>query len=235
MRLIFRILASTPLSRVVAVSLVVIATLGTLGAIRAGTSASSWLLTQIDLDAELNIPSFWSAALLGGAALAALGNARWGSIMRAPWAMLGVLFAFMSGDEVVQLHERLEYATGHNWQIFYAPVMLVGAAAWVRIVSREPRRVVRGSLLAGAGAWTGAQVLEWLWWNGHLALRWESVPEEILEMLGSLAFLTAGLAALQALAAGQLKGSVVQTARGPGSARRRTPGQRPPAARSPDG
>jgi hypothetical protein len=225
--------ASIRLARVVVPALVVIGIFGVVDTIRAATNSHSPLLEQMNLDGELNVPSFWSGGLLLAAALVATGVARLNDALRVPWAMLAVLFAFMAGDEIVQLHERVAYHTGVNWQLIYLPLMLAAAVAWASVVRRD--RSSRLGLLLGAAGWLVAQILELLWYYGKLPLRVEATPEEIAEMLGSLAFVTAGVSALQALGAPAITSPGARPVPGRGSARRRTRGRRPPAARWPGG
>ena len=159
----------------------------------------------LDLDAEFSIPSFASASVLLAAALATRLLARRTTGSR-PAVGLALLFALMSGDELFSLHERLETASGVDWQALYAPVVLLGALAWlVHLRHWLPRsRTVAVLLVLGAAAWGGSQVLEALEWNG------DDVPvphyyrymvvEELGELTGSSLFLLGSLAALAGVA-----------------------------------
>jgi hypothetical protein len=178
------------------------ALLGILGAVQVGlggaTSApKSFLLHQFDLDAELNVPSLWSASLLAAASLAAVLRIASRSHLRAAWALLAALFAFMGADELVQFHERLQRAVAADWQLAYLPVILAAGAAWAAVVWWGRNPGVRLGLVLGAALWAGGQVLELLWQTGAWRSTWASVPEEVFEMLGDVCFLAAALASLR--------------------------------------
>lgn len=159
----------------------------------------------LDLDAEFSIPSFASASVLLAAALATRLLARRSTNSR-PALGLAILFAVMSGDELLSLHERLETASGVDWQILYAPVVLLGALAWLAHLRHWlPRsRTVAVLLVLGAAAWGGSQVLEAVEWDGNDVpvshyYRY-MVVEELGELTGSSLFLLGSLAALAGVA-----------------------------------
>jgi hypothetical protein len=186
---------------VVRVAVAITGLLGVLGAVQVAVGGAtgapkSLFLHQIDLDAELNVPSFWAAGLLGLASLAALARAWSRSHLRAAWTGLAMILAFMSADEVVQFHERLQRAVSADWQLAYVPVALAAGVAWAAIVRRSRNPTVRAGLIVGAALWVAAQFLEWLWRSGYWFSAWESVPEELFEALGNVAFLAATLASL---------------------------------------
>jgi hypothetical protein len=69
--------------------------------------------------------------------------------------------------------------------------------AWSVILRRLSPGPARGMWLGGAAAWFVSQAIEALQWDGNrLIHEWTIVPEEILEMTGSLLW---GLALLIAL------------------------------------
>jgi len=152
-----------------------------------------WVL---DLDAEHSVPALYSGLLLvaGGAAFLVLSRAGAGL----PAALLALLLGFMSLDEVVVVHEKLEAATGVDWQLLYAPLFLLCGVGWLLVLRRFGLRSAAGVLLVGGAAlWAGSQVLEQIQWDGVAEVahyRWYAVPEELAEMGGSLLFLLAACA-----------------------------------------
>jgi len=137
------------------------------------------------------------------------------------------LFLLLMGlDETLMLHERLESWTGVRWQYLYAPVVAVAGIGWLRsaLLARDLGGL--GLLVGGAAAWGISQVLELFQWSGEELTMEEyeerlrdadylrlMVPEEILEMVGSLLFLLAGLVLLRALYQGASRPRTVPTAR----------------------
>ena len=170
------------------------AVLGTLQRVYSSESFELW-----NLDAEGSAPSLFSATLLyGAAALATLavirgGLERWVLSVAALWLFLGV-------DDANGIHEKLQSATGVDWQILYAPLAAVGIVLFIALLKTVT--VVPGRLLiVGALAWTSSQILE-LVEHGRVRpvdlYNWYMVPEEILEMVGSVCFLIAMLLVLGA-------------------------------------
>lgn len=135
------------------------------------------------LDAERNLPAFFSAALLVAAALLMLLHAR--NVQRLAPAALAALLAFLAVDELRTVHETLERRTGVDWQLLYAPLLLGGAVVGTLTLGGlhlGPRLLL---VLAGV-TWTVAQALEGLQWDGDtLVHAWRILPEELLEMAGS--------------------------------------------------
>lgn len=187
----------------------IIALLGVLGILDTAGAIDAPVL---DLDREYNIPPIFSAALLSCAAVFA---AFYGAVrvdkgpqMR-PAALLAVLFLFMSADEFGQIHERLEDATGIDFEVLYAPLVAACGVAWLLVLRRLwPRVGPRLLLMGGAAAWVVAQALEDLQWhddigNGVHANGYEvmMVIEELLEMAGTWMFCLALLIPVAAAAA----------------------------------
>jgi hypothetical protein len=168
-------------------------------------------LPAFNLDREGTIPQAYSGLLLLWAAGAAFAAARAGSESpRALYAVAGV-FAFMSLDEVFRLHEAIDDALDFDWQVLYLPILAVALAAWLAV-----RRLLRDehswqlAWFGGATFWVVAQVLEAFQWDGRVrpgTIHWDGLtdaqieqqlsepaylvkmlPEELLEMCGSLLF-----------------------------------------------
>ena len=163
-----------------------------------------------NLDGEMNLPAAFSGLLLVAASalgflVAAVG--RTAGIKARYVAPVALLLGYMSLDEVMSFHERLESATGVDWQTLYAPVFLVAAVLAVLLLPElRPFPPAIVLFLAGGGSWATAQVIEKLQWSGdHLLLPWSIVPEETLEMTGSLLFLLGFLVVLRGVTVARTK------------------------------
>ena len=157
-------------------------------------------LHGFNLDGEMNFPTAFSGLLLLAAGMTGLLVALDGrAVGISPTRLIPValLIGYMSLDEVWQLHERLEAWLDVDWQTIYLPVFLLAGLIGASLLP-DLRRAGNAATLfvAGAGAWGVAQVIEALQWdsNDHLRGAWSIVPEETLEMTGSLLFLLAFLA-----------------------------------------
>jgi len=188
----------------------------------------------LNLGEELTVPSAFSGGMLFIAALAAFllaGRVRPAGVSRLSLIALACVFAFMALDEMIFIHERLEVITGVDWQILYAPIVLVAGVAWVGVLLRlwsHPRAAALW--LAGAAAWIVAQGLERAQWDGAVLLHpWITVPEEGLEMTGSALFALALLVALQSVLAGEAHARTAKT----GGERRAASGEAVPPGPSP--
>jgi len=165
-------------------------------------------LGLFDLDGEGNLPAAFSGLLLLVAAVLALAladrAASVGVSPRALWAM-ALVFGWMAVDEVFTVHEHLDEVTGVDWQLIYVPLLVVAAWGWARIWrSLRGRRLAWTPWLGGLLAWGLAQALELGTFGGivrqgsidtadeyddavgTVAYELEAIPEELLEMAGSL-------------------------------------------------
>lgn len=153
-----------------------------------------------NLDGEMNLPTAFSGLLLVAACAAGLivsTQSRKIQITAARLVPVALLIGYMSLDEVWQFHERLETWVGIDWQALYIPIFAVAGIIGLSLLPHLRRAGNSANLfLAGAGAWAVSQVIEGLQWDSHDHLRaaWSIVPEETLEMTGSLLFLLAFLA-----------------------------------------
>lgn len=171
-------------------------------ALLGGLGAADLFLTRLpayDLDAERTVPTAFSALLLLAAGVLAwqVGGARSSGYSKC-WRIMGAFFVFMAFDEVLAIHEKVSApVTGMSWQVFYAPVVLCAAIGWLVILRRLPSTRARILWIGGAAAWFVSQVIEQVQWDGdRLVHPWTFIPEEMLEMTGSLLW---GLAILLAL------------------------------------
>jgi hypothetical protein len=164
--------------------------------------APSLQLSPFSLEGERTITAaFSSALLLGAGALAFLlssaegGRSMGGAVL---WRFMGAFFWFMALDELFAIHEKVSApVTGMSWQITYAPIVVSAVIAWTVIWRKLPSRAASSMWLAGAAAWFVSQVIESVQWDGdRLVYEWTFVPEEMLEMTGSLLW---GLALLVTL------------------------------------
>jgi hypothetical protein len=168
-------------------------------------------LPAFDLDKEGTVPQAYSGLLLLAAAGAAYVSARFGGPARGALLALAGVLAYMSFDEVFRIHEELDSRLDFDWQIIYAPIFAVALAGWVgveRALRDEPAQ--RAVWIAGAACWGVAQLLEALQWDGVVrpgsiegedlsgaaleralsdpSYLLKMLPEELLEMCGSLMF-----------------------------------------------
>jgi hypothetical protein len=124
--------------------------------------------------------------------------------------------AFLSLDELFSIHERLDIRTDVDWQVLYLPAGLGFLWAIWRLTGGLGRRSIEARMIfAGMAAWLVAQLLEAAVYSevtpslidpeamspreiddlSHsLAYYALAIPEELLEMGGSL-LLAVGLAA----------------------------------------
>jgi hypothetical protein len=199
-------LAQVPPSRVALAGGAAIAAFAVLGAAYAeakeGGPVPSWFrILPVGLNGELTLPALFSGLLLLAAGLLAL---RAGEVVEpgrrfVPLSLLGALFVYMSVDEVVGIHEQLEHVVHLAWWKFYAPLALVGGVAALLVLRRVwDRTTVRAALVGGGACWLVAQLIETQQYRGEeLVHRWTILPEEILEMTGSLLFVLAMLLLIQ--------------------------------------
>jgi len=168
-------------------------------------------LPIFNLDREGTVPQAYSGLLLLWAAGAAFAAARLGTEPQRALYALAAVFGFMSLDEVFRIHETLDDALDFDWQVLYLPIVAAAVAGWVRVarsLAREGR--LRVAWIGGAACWGIAQVLEAFQWDGRVrpgTIHWEQLtdaqieqkltepaylammlPEELLEMCGSLLF-----------------------------------------------
>lgn len=168
-----------------------------------GRSVTQW---PFGLDSEQAPHAAYAALLLFGAGLLAGSLAWYSDRHRLLVAVMAAALFFMSYDEAFILHEQIESSLERDWQLIYAPVIVVFGVAWLLVLIRvlRPRRTQLYWVL-GAACWAVAQLFEKLQWSGdedQLVHPWMVVPEEALEMLGSTFWLLALLATLRLVLGG---------------------------------
>ena len=168
------------------------------------------LVNLFNLNAEANIPTFFSALLLfaSSVSLAVIGTghrARGEPFI--PWLALAVIFLFMSVDEIATLHEQLSFwlqgrlhTSGYfffAWVIPYGIATAVIVILFSRFLFRLPIRTRVLFIVSGATYVAGALGFEMLGGNYIRPGARDSVFtvyytfEESLEMLGIAVFIYA--------------------------------------------
>ena len=183
-------------TRLLAVLVAVIAVFGVGGV--AALFGIPWA-AFFDLDIELNGAAVFSALLLVAAGGATVG-AWWTGAGRGTLVPVGALLIFMSADEYFALHELVEFYTGIDWQVVYLPVFAAaGVCALAALRQHRSNRTFVACWVIASLCWGISQVLEKLEWEGDVkqpGYAFMMVPEELMEMLGSVAFLIGALVLL---------------------------------------
>lgn len=158
-----------------------------------------------DVNGEMNVPAWYStmglmasACLLGAAAAPA-------GAFRPHWAALAALFAGLSADEMIGVHEELgvlvrnRFAlTGylrHAWVLPAFAALAVLGAAYLRFLKALPARTRGSFLVAGAIFVGGAAGVEMIggkltdvYGRASLAYALSTHVEEFMELLGIALF-----------------------------------------------
>lgn len=174
---------------------------------------------EFNVDLENNIPTYFSGVLLLGAGalcgLVAWTRQQWDRPFGRHWAVLGFLLAYVSVDEVAEIHERtispLRDLLGADGLLYYAwvvpamGILLVLAVVYARFFWHLPRRwkgwfaLAAGTYLSGA---LGVEVLGGLYASQYgvntFSYALITTVEEGLEMMGTVLFLYALVAFLRA-------------------------------------
>lgn len=172
------------------------------------------LTPLFDLDAEGNLPTFFSTVLLlaccGMLAIIAVHARRHGDADATRWTLLAAGFLFMAVDEFAKLHELMDApmqaligdeATGwllYAWVVPYALVVLALGAWCLPFLRRLPRDTRLRFCLAGTvyvGAALGIEFLEGVQAGLHgedsLGYAALTTVQEVLELAGLILFLDA--------------------------------------------
>ena len=187
-----------------AISIVVIAILGGVGALRE-IMPEARIPWRFDLDAERSFPAAATAALLLGTAALALALSGVAVVGR-PAGILAAVLAFMAFDELLVIHESIERSTAIDWQLLYLPIMAIAAVSLASVVLRLRRSGwPTVALILGAAAWAASQVLEATQWGLVTSMTsWVydamMISEEVGEMVGTLLLLVGVAVALDTFA-----------------------------------
>ena len=170
------------------------------------------LVRLFNLDAEANVPSWYSSSLLllCSVLLGVIGQAK--LLARDPyathWRFLAILFLGMSLDEAAGFHEMLArplrstlHVSGilyYAWVIPAAAAVLLIGLAYLRFLIALPHETRRLFVLAGGiyvGSALGLELVEGYWATVHgennLTLRLIEAVEDVGEMFGLVVFLYA--------------------------------------------
>jgi hypothetical protein len=201
------------------VGLVLLGTVGVMGVIGVLAAALDPGNLWLDLDSEVAfrwpieqttvaLPALWSGLLLLGSAVLWLTVARaWSPrSSRVLAGALATVLLFMSVEEVFQLHERLEFRLGIDWQVLYAPVALFAALVALALLVRMRRIAPSATVLLflGCATWIASQALEPLEWHGDREVSYYvllMVPEELGEAVGSILIALAAVSLVKAIMA----------------------------------
>lgn len=175
------------------------------------------LVPLFDLDTEKNIPTFYSAvAILCSSFLLffiALTHKKNGNLYLA-WFGLGLVFLFLSIDEISSLHERLIKPVRENlgtsgllfsaWVIPYGLAVIIFSAAYLKFLLQLPKKIMYLFCISGvifvSGA-IGLELFEGYYYelNGSIDLTFAIfyTIEEFLEMLGIVLFIYTLLAYIE--------------------------------------
>ena len=159
------------------------------------------------LDEEGNIPTWYSSSILLICAglLAIISIASRGSVYRLQWAVLSLVFLYLSADEAIMIHEKVNLAVGvlfpldeflpYAWIIVYAPLVLIFGLAYLKFVRDLSSETKRLFVVAGVLYVTGALGMEaiggayaTLYGGSDVVYSLITHFEETLEMLGVVVF-----------------------------------------------
>jgi len=170
-----------------------------------------WLIRLLDFDTEKSIPTLYSTlALLFASTLLsiiALTHKRNGSAYLS-WLGLVFIFLFLSVDEFVSLHERLNSPVRESlntsgvlyfaWIIPYGVALIAFIIAYLKFLTELPRNIMILFVVSGAIYVSGAVGFEMvggrqaeLYGTDNLLYSFFYTCEEFLEMLGIVIFIYA--------------------------------------------
>jgi hypothetical protein len=166
---------------------------------------------MFNLDEEKNIPTLYSAsALFTSSILLFIIAAKYKSINSSyiPWFGLGIIFLFLSLDEVATIHEMFNIpiqnalhtsgALSFAWVIPYALIVIAFGILYLRFLLKLPRKTLILFLVSGAIFISGALLLEMAgavfyekYGDNNLYYIIFYTIEECMEMLGIALFIYA--------------------------------------------
>ncbi len=149
------------------------------------------------------VPVLFNWGMLCGAGVVCFARSRWAisQAERYAWIGIGLLLCFMGFDELLMIHERIEFETGIDFQILYLPVVAAGGLGYLFLLAKMPRWSLSQVMwVAAEGLWVVSQVLENLEYDpndnevrGFVAL---DDIEKVFQFTGSALFLLVALLAL---------------------------------------
>jgi hypothetical protein len=171
-----------------------------------------WLIRVFDLDAEANIPTWYSSStlLLCALLLAIIGHAKKGhhDLYARHWQVLALVFLYLSLDETARIHEltinplreafRLSGMFYYAWVIPAGIILLILGFFYLRFLVALPAKTRRLFIVAGSVYVSGAMGVEMeqgslvsRYGEQHFLLQVLANVEEIGEMVGTALFLYA--------------------------------------------
>lgn len=164
----------------------------------------SHIVELFSLSYEANVPTWYATVLLFACSARLASIARAEVAHRARWAVLAALFAYISLDEAIQIHEYLGWIVEGRgvlyfaWVIPAAIVVVTIALAYVPFL-RALDRVTRNRFVVAGALYVGGALLMELplgWWTetygddnlGYGVIDW---VEESMELAGASVFLLA--------------------------------------------
>lgn len=173
-----------------------------------GTRKLAPLVEFLSLSYERNLPTWYASGLLLACALVLAGIARAAGLTHEParrhWWALAVLFAYISLDESVGLHEHLGGLLSlggvlyFTWVVPAAVAVVLGGLAFLPFLARLSSRRRAQFIVAGVLYVGGALIMELPlgWWterhgNDNLVYALIDHLEEALELVGASLFLAA--------------------------------------------
>jgi hypothetical protein len=150
------------------------------------------------------VPVLFNWWMLLFAGVAAVVRSRWAETHaeQFAWIGIGLFLAFMGFDELLMIHERVEYRLGVDWQVLYVPVVAVGGIAYLMLLKRMPRwSLAQVMWLTAASFWFISQIFEKLEYRaGDVEVPHFRVLdgiEKVFQFTGSALFLLVALLALE--------------------------------------
>ena len=136
----------------------------------------------------------WSMLCLAGLAAFLMSRRTESSTEKYAWIGIGLLLGFMGFDELLMIHERIEFETGVDFQILYAPFVAVGGIGYLVLLTRMYRwSLPQVMWITAAAFWFVSQVLENLEYDpndvavSHFTLL--DYIEKVFQFTGSALFL----------------------------------------------
>ena len=178
------------------------------------------IFALLDAGQERTLAAWWTAALLVAASIAAamVGQLAVRASRRnreiVAWRILAVIFALLSLDEIVALHERGARWTAAavdadsaliqlGWLLPASAILVLSLAVLIptfRALPRRPRTFVVAGLAASIGGAMGMEFVDVALINAGAELRWRYIAmalEETAEMAGTLIVLAGISTAVQ--------------------------------------
>jgi hypothetical protein len=168
---------------------------------------SSTIHNRFDLDAEANIPTWYSTVLLFAVFLSSLGIYILNNdhlYFRKFWLVFSCVYCYLSIDEAARLHEIIDETAGVKWVLLYAPFaaafFLMCVYHLLNCSDKTLRNLILGGLIVYALGGLIGELIFYLFAPLAPGLQQlEFVLEEGFEMVGSIIVLMGCLRELNRL------------------------------------